>query len=128
VAVSFPRVRRRWVVLAVVVILLLAAVRLADRGAAIDYYRVIDDHTVAIGTASGPLTWVRVTSLSESSDSINVGVSSIAVPGPGYGGDRVEVDVTLAAPVGTRKVIDASRGVEVQPTCGSLAEPFLPCP
>jgi hypothetical protein len=121
------RVRRRWIVMAVVLVVALIGLRLADKGARIDYYRIIDDHTLVAGTASGPLTWIRVTALSETSTTITIGVSSISVPAPGFGGDRVELPVTLTQPVAGRTVIDASRSSAVDRTCGSLAEPFTPC-
>lgn len=102
--------RRRWVVLIAGVILVVLVVRLADVAFAISSYRVIDGRTLAVETISGPWTWTRVTSLTETASSVTVGVSSISAPLAGYGGDIVEVTVNLRDPIGSRTVIDASSG------------------
>jgi len=50
------------------VVVVFVAIRLLDRPSAFYYARVVDDHTVVIGTVSGPGVWTRVTSVQETSD------------------------------------------------------------
>jgi hypothetical protein len=111
-----PRLRWRWIVLVVVLVLALGVVRLADKSFPIYDYRVIDDHTIVIGTVTGPWTWTRVTTVTETTSSVTVGVSSISAPGPGFGDDILELTVTLRDPIGDRTVIDASDGLPVRRT------------
>ena len=101
---------RRWVLLASLAVLIVALVRLGALGASIDYYRLVDDHTLVIGTVTGPMTWTGVTSVTETDVSVAVGVSRFSVPLPGFGGDILELTVTLQRPLGDRTVVDASDG------------------
>ncbi len=109
------RLRPRWVVL-IVLILAFAAVRLADQGTPIHYYRVIDDHTLILGTVTGPWRWTRITTAVETTSLVTVGVSSLSAPLPGFGDDVDELKVTLRGPIGGRTVIDASSGLPVPRT------------
>jgi hypothetical protein len=59
------RVRRRWITVAVVLLLVIVAVRLLDGASWIYYYRVVDDRTLVVGTITGPGAWTRVTSVIE---------------------------------------------------------------
>ncbi len=110
------RLRRRWVVLVVVLILGFVAVRLADQGFPIHYYRVIDDHTLMLGTVTGPWTWTRITTVRETTSWVTVGVSSLSAPLAGFGDDVAELKVILRDPIGGRTVIDASSGLPVPRT------------
>lgn len=107
------RLRHRWVVLIIVLILGFVAVRLADQGFPIHHYSVIDDHTLILGTVTGPWTWTRITSVTETTSLVTVGVSSLSAPLPGFGDDIAELRVTLGDPIGGRTVIDASSGLPV---------------
>ena len=72
-----PRLRRRWIAVAVVLVLLVTAVRLLDRASWIYYYRVIDDRTLIVGTITGPVAWTRITSVGETPSTVTITVSSI---------------------------------------------------
>jgi hypothetical protein len=93
-----------------------AAVKLLDRPAALYYARPVDNHTLAIGTVTGPGTWTRVTAVQETSDRIVITVSSLSAPLPGAGDDLNELLVQLAEPIGARIVTDASTGLVVPRT------------
>jgi hypothetical protein len=108
--VRFRWPRRRWLVVAAVVALVLVSARILDQPQRLDGYKVLDDHNVAVQTVSGPGTWTRLTSLTETSGAVTVGVTSWTLPLPGFGDDIVWVAVRLQAPLGTRSVIDASSG------------------
>jgi len=96
-----PRVRRRWITVAVV-LLVIVAVRLLDGASWIYYYRVVDDRTL-------------VTSVTETPATVEITVNSLMVQlGPGTAvGVPVESVATLRDPIGTRTVIDGSSGLPV---------------
>ena len=95
------RLRRRWVVVAVLVALLLGGIRLQDQPTTIYYYRVVDQQTLVVGTTVGPWAWMRVTSVNETPSTVTITVSSLLAPmGGSYG--RLELLVKLAAPLGSR--------------------------
>jgi hypothetical protein len=81
---------------------------------AIDQYHVIDEYAIAVETVSGPLTWTRVTSVSEAPTSVTIGVSELSAPLPGYGGERYWLAVNLRDPIAGRTVIDAKTGQPVR--------------
>lgn len=112
------RLRRRWVAVALVVVLVVlvfVAYRLLDSATWIDYYRPLDDRTVAVGTTSGPGAWTRVTSVTETTTTVTITVSSLFVQlGPGTAaGVTYESVATLQDPLGGRTVIDGSSGLPV---------------
>ena len=80
------------------------------------YARVVDDHTLVIGTVSGPGVWTRVTSVQEASDRVVIGVSSLRAPLPGTGDDVTELTVHLVELIGAKTVIDANTGLDVPRT------------
>jgi len=110
-----PRVRRRWITVAVVLLLVIVAVRLLDGASWIYYYRVVNDRTLVVGTITGPGAWTRVTSVTETPATVEITVNSLVVQlGPGTAvGVPVESVATLRDPIGTRTVIDGSSGVPV---------------
>ena len=109
-----PRVRRRWITVAVV-LLVVGAVRLLDGASWIYYYRVVDDRTLVVGTVTGPGAWTRVTGVTETPATVTIIVSSFLIQfGPGTAvGVPVEPVATLHDPIGTRTVIDGSSGLPV---------------
>ena len=114
-----PRLWRRWlVVAAVVLVLAVAAVRSLDSPSWIDYYRVVDERTLVVGTDAGPGAWTRVTSLIETPSTVTVTVSSLFVQiGPGTAAAvPVESTVILRDPIASRTVIDRTSGLPVQRT------------
>jgi hypothetical protein len=106
-------VRRRWIVLVGIVVLGVAVVLVADQGSPIHDYRVIDDHSLAVAITTGPWTWTRVTTVSETTSTVTIGVSSLSAPLAGFGDDLAELTVTLHDPIGNRTVIDASTALPV---------------
>jgi hypothetical protein len=113
-----PRVmlpRRRWVLAAVVVIVLISTIRLLDSASSISYYRIVDDRTLIVGTVTGPGAWTRVTSVTETPSTVTITVSSFLVRlGPGTGvGVPVESFTNLHDPIGNRTVLDGSTGLPV---------------
>jgi hypothetical protein len=110
-----PRVRRRWITVAVVLLLVVVAVRLLDGASWIYYYRVVDDRTLVVGIITGPGAWTRVTSVTETPATVTITVRSLVVQlGPGTAvGVPVESFAMLQDPIGTRTVIDGSSGLPV---------------
>ena len=107
--------RRRWIVVAVVLLLVASAVRLLDGASWIYYYRVVDDRTLAVGTTTGRGAWTRVSSVVETPTTVTITVSSFLLQlGAGTGaGVPVESIVKLRDPIGSRSVIDGSSGQPV---------------
>jgi hypothetical protein len=127
-------IRRRWRrVLAIVVILVLvvASLRALDHPSPIDYYRVIDDQTLSVGTVEGHGAWTRVTALDETPTTVTITVGSFLFQlGPGTAeGLLVATEVKLHDPIGDRSVIDGSSGLSVRrATCPPPAYFASQCP
>jgi hypothetical protein len=111
--------RRRWIaVVVVVLVLVVAAARALDSPSWIYYYRVVDDHTLVVGTFESRGASTRVTNVAETAATVTVTVSSWLIQlGPGTA-DAVPVEsaVTLRDPIGGRTVLDGSSGQAVQRT------------
>ncbi len=127
-----PRLRRRWVVVvALVVVIVFTAYHLLDSATRIDYYRVVDEHTLLLGTISGQGANVRVTNVTEASTAVTVTVTTFFLQlGPSTAeGYPYESVAKLQDPLGSRAVIDGSNGLQVQrATCPPPAY-FAPvCP
>jgi hypothetical protein len=73
-------------------------------------YRVTGPATIVVETSGPPRGWTRVTHVDESRSDVTVTVESWNwLPGPGTAyALRVELPVSLGAPLGDRAVIDAS--------------------
>lgn len=132
VTMRLPTLRRRWIaVVVVLVVLVVAAVRLLDSATWIDYYRVVDDQTLLVGTVSGQGAMVRVTNVTQTPTTVTITVSTFDVQlGPGTAvGIPYESVAKLQDPLGSRTVIDGSSGLPVQrATCPPPAV-FAPvCP
>jgi len=89
-----------------------------DRAEPIEYYRLVGDRTLVVGTTTATLTWTRVSSVTETPTSVVVAVRSFRIQfGPGTGAAfPIELVVTLAAPLDGRTVVDASTGAAVRET------------
>jgi hypothetical protein len=110
-----PRLRRRWIAVAVVLVLVVTAVSLLDNAEWVNYYRVVDDRTLVVGTVTGSGAWTRVTSVAETESTVTIIVRSLLfqlAPGTAVG-IPVESVVKLHDPVGSRTVIDGSSGTSV---------------
>jgi hypothetical protein len=132
---GMARSRGRWlrlaVILVVVVVLAFTAFQLLDSPSRIEYYRVVDDRTVAVGTVSGPRAWVRVTGVTETSTDVTITVRTFFVQlGPSTAvGINYESMVTLHAPLAGRTVIDGTSGLPVQQVrCYPPTVFASPCP
>ena len=78
------RVRRRWITVAVVLLLVVMAIRALDSASWIQYYSVVDDQTLVVGTTEGPVAWTRVTNITETPSTVTITVSSLLIRlGPG---------------------------------------------
>ena len=113
------KLRRRWVAALVIVLAVtVVAVRSLDSASWIYYYRVVDEHTLVVGTVTGPGAWTRVTSVAETPSTITITVSSLEFRlGPGTAvGVSVESTAKLRDPIGSRTVIDGSSDLPVQRT------------
>lgn len=111
-----PRLRRRWVVVALVAVLVFTGYRLLDSATWIYYYRAVDDQTLLVGTISGPGAWVRVTNVTETPATVTITVSNLFIQlGPGTAlGVPYESVAKLHDPLGSRTVMDGSSGLPVQ--------------
>ena len=106
--------------MAVVLVLVVTAVRLLDSASWIYSYRVVDDKTLVVGTITGPGAWTRVTSVTETPSTVTITVNSFLIQlGPRTGvGIAVESVATLHDPIGSRTVVDGSSGLPVlRPRC-----------
>jgi hypothetical protein len=117
ITVGALRLRRRWLVLALVVVLVLVSARLLDRAVPIMYYRVTEARTVVVGTLTGPGAWTRLSSVVETPSTVTISVSALQAPLPGTDvGYTLELVVKLQDPLGTRSVVDSSSRAQVQRT------------
>ncbi len=110
-----PSHRRRWIAVAAVLLLVASAIRLLDGASWIYYYRVVDERTLAVGTATGKGASTRVTSVVETPTTVTITVSSFLFQlGAGTdAGITVESIARLRDPIGNRSVIDGSSGKPV---------------
>ena len=114
-AVRVPEVRRRWIVLAVVIVLALATLRLLYQPLTLDSYRVLDQQVLVVTGHGYHGAWTRLSEVDETESTVMVRVDAFTlVPGPSTGlGSPLDVVVRLAAPLGGRRVIDGSTGQEI---------------
>jgi hypothetical protein len=116
---SISKPRRRWVVLAVLVVIVIASIRALDRTMPIENYRVVDQQTLAVEIVTGPGSWTRVTGVTETPSSVTITVSSLQAPLPGSAvGLWLELTVKLSEPLGNRSVVDgrSGRGLGLTPS------------
>jgi hypothetical protein len=127
---TIPKVRRRWIVLAVIVAVLFTSYRLLDSHTYIYDYRVIDDYTVGVETGSGPGAWVRVTSVVETPTTVTIVVSNFYFQlGPSTGlGIGYESVAKLKDPLGSRTLIDGKDGHAVERVACPSPAVFGVCP
>ena len=112
-------IRKRWrrvAAVAVVLVLVVLSVRALDSKSTIEYYRVLDDRTLSVGTVEGHNAWTRVTALDETATTITITVSSLLLQiGAGTAdGVPIVTEVKLHDPIGTRAVVDGSTGLSAK--------------
>jgi hypothetical protein len=110
-----PRVRRRWVVLALLLLLALVVLRLLYQPLELASYRVDDPDTITVVGYGAKNVWTRVAGVTETDAAVTVSVDALTFePFPHTGlGYPIEVLVGLKAPLGGRAVIDGSTGFSV---------------
>ena len=85
-----------------------------DLAMRIDYYRVVDQHTIVVGAETEAARETRVTSVVETTTTVTITVRELPSPirkgGTGVGGDGIELIVKLRDPLGSRTVVDGSSG------------------
>ncbi len=114
---GFGRLSRQWVaVVAVIVVVWIVVVVGLDKPSWIYQYRVADDHTLAVGTMTGPGAWTRVTDVTESPSTVTITVRSflLEIGSRSGAGFPVESLATLRDPIGVRTVFDGSSGLAVR--------------
>ena len=109
-----PRVRRRWVVLAVILVVVLGAMRLLYQPVTLESYRTVDPQTLVVVGYISPGAWTNA-SVSETPSTATISVNAFTFrPFPGTGlAARLEVQVRLGAPLAGRTVIDGATGQEI---------------
>ena len=117
---KMPRVRRRWIVLGVIVVLALGALRLLYQPLALESYRVIDQQTLVVIGYGAPGAWTNVSEVTETPTTVTVSVNAFTFrPLPGTAvAARLEMQVQLRTPLGDRTVVDGSTGQIVPETGG----------
>lgn len=113
-----PRLRRRWVVLGIVMVLALGFVLELDQPVQLESYRVLDPQTLVVIGYGSPRAWTHVTGVTETDQTVTIAVNAFTFElGPGTASAaRLYVPVYLSEPLGSRAVIDGSTG---QPIPGS---------
>ena len=108
------RQRLGCLILAAIVVLVPLAFGLRGTVIRIESYRLLEADTIAAEVTHGNLDWTRVgaTVESESAVTVEVRMSTVPVPQAGVGYSLV-LTVELEAPLGDRRVIDASTFAEV---------------
>ena len=113
---TIPRSRRRWFVLAIAVVATLVAVRLLDQPLALESYRLADPQTVVVTGYGTTSAWTRVTGIAEGEAAVTISVNSFEITGflpHTNAADRIEIEVRLNAPLGSRDVVDGSTGLSI---------------
>ncbi len=108
--------KRRVLVAALVVLIGLAAIRLAIRPVHVLGYREIDDYNIAVQVIGASPLWRGVTEQKESASAVAVAVSEINSFqfGAGFGDERIAyVAIRLSDPLAGRPVIDALSGTDI---------------
>jgi hypothetical protein len=115
---KMPRVRRRWVVLGLVVVLALGTLRLLYQPLTLESYRMLDPQDLAVVGYGAPGAWTNVSDVTETQSTVTISVNAFTFePFPHTDvGARLEVQIHLRAPLGSRTVIDGSTGQEVAPS------------
>lgn len=105
-----PIPRRRWFVLAGIVVLVALVAADLNSTLAIEWYRVVDPRTIVITVGAAPRSWTRVTQVTETATEVRIKVESFVLPQLGPSTARlalVELTVRLATDLDGRVVTDA---------------------
>lgn len=112
---TIPRLRRRWVVLVLAVLVTLGVLRLLYQPLELVSYRVVDPQTLDLVGYGAQSEWTHVTGVTETDATVTIAVNHLAFePFPHTdAGYRISVKVHLNAPLGNREVIDGSTGFPI---------------
>jgi len=118
-----PHIRRRWLVLATLVVLVLVTVRLLYQPLTLDSYRVLDTQTLVVTGHGAPGAWTNLSDVTETDTTVTIRVDAFTfTPFPGTAaGYPLDVEVRLDATLGGRTVIDGSTGQAVPLAAGQGA-------
>jgi hypothetical protein len=107
-----PRVRRRWLALGLVVVLVLVSLRLLYQPVTLRSYRELDPQTLVVAGIGAPGAWTHLDGVQETQSTVTISVSAFTLElGPHTdAGNLLEVQVHLTAPLGGREVVDGSTG------------------
>lgn len=97
----------------------------------LEYYRAVDDNTIALGIFDSGNIDNRVSGVAETPEKVTVSVVALQLTlgASGQGAIPLEVEAHLAQPLGNRAVIDASTGMALQrASCPWPAVFASPCP
>jgi len=98
---KIPRLRRRWVVLLIVVVVAFGTFRLHDQPVALESYRMVDPQTLDVVGYVSHTAWTHVTGVTETDTTVTITVNSFvanALPTTAEA-VRIEIDVRLSAPL-----------------------------
>ena len=109
---KIPGSKRRWLVVGLVAVSVLAVIRWQDRAGPFLSYQLVDERTILVDVFAPDVGWTRVTGVVETSTEVTITVSTIEFQfGPGFGNvHQAALTVTLKDPLGSRAVVDASSG------------------
>lgn len=109
------RIPLRW--LALVPIALVAIwIVLTFRPGELTSYRVLDERTLSVNIQTGPSAWVGITGVTETDASVLIDSRTLGMPLPLAGFEKLSTfTVQLHEPLGSRHVLDATRGLEAMP-------------
>jgi hypothetical protein len=112
---NVPHIRRRWLAIGIVVVLVIAIFRLLDQPVTLASYRVIDPSTLIVTGYGSRTARANLSDLVETESTVTVRVDAFTFePFPGTAaGYAIDVEVRLSEPLGRRIVVDGSTGQEV---------------
>ena len=100
-------------IVAVLAVIAAAAIRLAVTPTFVGGYEVLDEYNIALRVLGASPTWRALTTHTETSTEVTIGLSEISLQlGPGFGDERVAyVAVRLRDALADRDVVDATTGI-----------------
>ncbi len=96
-------------------VLAVAAYVLIGRSVSIEFYRILDERTIAVQVVTGDQTWTRVAWVRETDSTVEIAVTSVSAPLPMTSiGKPLVLTINLQHPLGNRIVIDSDGNRRVQ--------------
>ena len=112
---SVTRIRGRWVVLAVILIVAVVTLRLLYQPVTLQSYRIVDPQTLVVTGYGARTAPTNLSDVTETGATVTIRVDAFTFElGPTTGeGHPLDVVVPLDGPLGDRIVIDGSTGQEI---------------